>query len=144
MKELDPQAIIMTLAGINIDGVDSDTFVEYEYNEDAYKTHVGAKGEVTRVKVANESGLVTFTLGQASSCNDRLSALAITDRRNGTGIGALIITDLKGTTLIKAQNAWIQKAAKGEHGSEHKPRSWVVFCEKMQVFIGGSTVPNAL
>jgi hypothetical protein len=141
-KELDPTAIIMTLAGINIDGLGEDQFVSWAFNSNSYETHVSAKGEVTRVKIGDESGRVTFTLGQSSSCNDRLSALAIADRRTGGGQGALLITDLKGTTLIKG-NAWIEKIADGGAGKSQQDRSWVVFVEKMFVFLGGSTFPTA-
>ena len=144
MKEIDPGSIIMTFAGVNISGVADGTFVEIEYAEDAYTEHVGAKGEVTRVKNANEMGTVTFTLGQATNVNDLLSAIAIADRRSGSGVGALLITDLKGTSRYVAKEAWIRKLAKAEHGKEHTNRSWVIVCEKLQAFVGGSIVPNAL
>ena len=143
-KEIDPNAIVMTFKGIPITGVADGTFVEVEYDEDAYTHHVGAQGTVTRVKNANEMGTVTFTLGQATLTNDRLSAVAIADRVNGDGVGALLIKDLKGTTLYMSQNAWIRKIAKGEHGKEHLNRSWVITCEKLKVMVGGSTTPNAL
>jgi hypothetical protein len=144
MKEIDPNSIIMTFKGVDITGVADGTFVEVEYDEDAYTHHVGAKGEVTRVKNANEMGTVTFNLGQGSTCNDKLSAIAIADRKSGAGIGKLLITDLKGTTKYRADKAWIRKMPKGEHGKEHTNRGWVVTCEKLIVVIGGSLVPDAL
>lgn len=143
MKEIDPNSIVMAFKGINITGVSDGTFVEVEHNEDAYTTHVGAKGEVTRVKNSNETGLVTFTLGQASIANDQLSALAVRDRNNGNGYGALLIKDLKGTTMYRAAVAWIKKMPKGEHGKEHTSRSWVIECEKLTMFVGGSVTGNA-
>lgn len=144
MKEIDPNSIIMTFKGVDITGVADGTFVEVEYDEDAYTHHVGAKGEVTRVKNCNEMGTVTFTLGQGSSCNDKLSAIAIADRKSGSGVGKLLITDLKGTTKYRADKAWIRKMAKGEHGKEHANRSWVITAEKLEVTIGGSTTPDSL
>ncbi len=144
MKEIDPTSIVMVLAGIPITGVADGTFVEVEHDEDAYTHHVGGQGTVTRVKNANQMGTVTFTLGQATITNDLLSALAIRDRNNGTGVGALTIKDLKGTTMYRSQNAWLRKLAKGEHGKEHTNRAWVVTCERLEAFVGGSTTPNSL
>jgi hypothetical protein len=144
MKEIDPNSIIMTFKGIDITGVADGTFVEVEYDEDAYTHHVGAKGEVTRVKNSNEMGTITFTLGQGSSTNDKLSAVAIGDRKSGTGVGKVKISDLKGTTLYRGDKAWIRKMAKGEHGKEHTNRSWVITVEKLVVNIGGSTTPDSL
>lgn len=143
MKEIDPKSIVMTWNKIDITGIANGTFLEVEYAEDAFTDEVGADGEVTRIKNADERGSVTFHLGQASETNDLLSAMAIRDRKNSTGYGALLIKDLKGTTLYAADEAWIQKIAKGEHAKGHTNRSWIIRCAKLRVFVGGSTFPNS-
>lgn len=143
MKEIDPKSIIMTWNRIDITGIAGDTFLEVEYDENSFEDEVGADGEVTRIKNADERGSVTFHLGQASETNDRLTAMAIRDRKTSNGYGALMIKDLKGTTLYAADESWIQKIAKGEHAKGHTNRSWVIRCAKLRVFIGGSTFPNA-
>lgn len=143
MKEIDPKSIIMTWNKIDITGIAADTFLEVEYDEDSFTDECGADGEVTRIKNADERGTVTFTLGQATETNDLLSAMAIRDRKSSNGYGALLIKDLKGTTLYAADEAWIRKFAKGEHGKGHSNRSWIIRAAKLKVFIGGSTFPNS-
>lgn len=144
MKEIDPKSIVMTWNKIDVTGIAGDTFLEVDYNEDSFTDEVGADGEVTRIKNADERGSVTFTLGQASSTNDLFSAMAIRDRKSSNGYGAMFIKDLKGTTLYKADEAWLTRIAKGTHAKGHQDRTWVLRCAKLQVFIGGSVFPTSI
>lgn len=144
MKEIDPKSILITWNKIDVSGFASDTFCEVEYDEDTFTDEVGADGEVVRIKNADERGSVTLTLSQASETNDLFSAMVIKDRKNSTGVGALMIKDLKGTSLYAADQAWIQKPAKAEHAKGHTNRVWIIRCAKLRVFIGGSTFPSRI
>ncbi len=138
MATLDPGSIVMTFKGVNITGVMDGTFCEVERAEDAVTMHVGAQGEVTRVMSRNKTGSVTFNIVQSSVTNQLLSAIAAADEKDRSGVGPLLITDLNGTTVYKATEAWIRKLPKGEHAKDATGRSWVIDCAKLLMNVGGS------
>jgi hypothetical protein len=96
MRTVDPGKILMTFKGVNIVGIADGTFVEVERAEDGWTMYKGSDGEITRVRNRDRSGAVTFTLSQASITNTFLSAIAIADEKDGTGVGSLLIKDLNG------------------------------------------------
>lgn len=139
-KNLDPGQVVATFKGVNIVGFNDGSFIEVERSEDAFSMHVGATGDVTRVRNRNRTGAVTFTLIQASPTNDLLSAIALDDELNGTGYGPLIIKDLLGGTMYRATEAWIRKYPKGDHAKDATSRQWVIDCSELKMNIGGSVV----
>lgn len=138
MATIDPGEVISTFKGVDLDGVADGTYIEAERAEDGWSMHAGAQGTITRIRNRNTSGAVTVTLGQATITNARLMAIALADEATGSGIGSLLITDLNGTTRVRATKAWIRKIPKMERAKEHANVVWVFDCEKLEIFVGGS------
>jgi hypothetical protein len=112
------------------------TFIEIEFAEDAVTTHVGSQGDVSVVLNANRMATVTMTIIQGSPTNDQLSKQVPDARRNFLPTGAFSITDLNGTTLVQAKNAFIRKTAKIEFGKSITGRQWVFVLPEAEIFVG--------
>lgn len=136
-KTYDPNKIVISFAGIPVQGFADGTFVTVARNEQAFTVQVGSGGEDVRSKTNNKSGTATFTLIQSSVTNDLLSALAKVDELTNAGQGPLLIKDLSGTSLYAAEKAWIQKVSDSEYGREAGSREWVIETGNLEVFVGG-------
>lgn len=140
MRNYDPKRIVVTFAGILVQGYAEGTFVNAERNEDQFELSVGGDGRGTRVRNNNRSGLVTLTLQQTSPTNDLLSFRAQLDELNGLGHGSFMLKDLNGTTLCKAEAAWIRKYPNSEYSDTDAGREWTIECEILEMFPGGALV----
>lgn len=141
LNEYDPTRVVFAWGEITITtGWAPDSFIEIEHDEDAFTKQVGAGGEVTRTRNANEAGSVTVRLLQGSVFNSLLSAAAKLDRRVGGGIKPLMIKDLLGNTLVLAEHAWIRKIAPSPFAKEAGEREWVFDCADLDPFVGGSAL----
>lgn len=105
--------------------------------EDAFTTHVGADGTVTRALNSNRLGTVEITYGQNSPVHDVLSAQAQLDEKAGTAIYPMEIVDANGRSIAKAPGAWIKKRADAEYQKEATTRMWTFECDQLEHFVGG-------
>lgn len=138
VKVYDPAQVHVIFNGILIEGIAKDTFVLAERTNDMFSVMVGADGEGARAKTNDTSGTVTVTLMQSSISNDALSAIAAVDELTGDGVGALLVKDGLGRTILAAESAWIKKIASVEYGSEITNREWVFETDDLQMFVGGN------
>ncbi len=134
----DPGQVKASFAGIPLTGFASDTFIDAERTADAFSMKPGATGDIVRVRNRDRSGMVTFTLMAESPSNDLLSALARADELFGTGVGALHVEDLNGTTVIAASQAWIRKLPNPAMATDASERAWVIDCAALEILVGGS------
>lgn len=139
-RNYDPGRISMVWNGIPFLGLGPDTFVKCVRNEDAFNQVIGAQGDVVDVRNRNRTGLVTFTVLDASPTNDLLTLAALSDENTGLSVGALMIKDLNGTTLIKCANARIKKFPDVEFGADGGTNDWVLQCAELEFFVGGSAI----
>ena len=139
-KNYDPGRISMTWNGVPVIGLGPSTFVKCVRNEDAFKQVVGAQGDVVDVRNRNRSGVVTFTVLDASPTNDFLTVLALSDELTGLAVGALMIKDLNGTTLVKCANARIKKFPDVEFAADGGTNDWAIQCAEIGFFVGGSAI----
>ncbi len=139
-KNYDPQQVVISFAGIPIQGYAPGTFVNAERAEDAFTLVPGSTGDVTRVRNRKINGMVTVTLLAESTTNDSLSAKAEQDRLFGTGYGPLMIKNLNGTTLVLAEIAWVKKPANVEYADAATNREWVFDCAELLMNVGGALV----
>ncbi len=128
-----------SFGSVRLGGFVADTFIEIEFEADAFSKQVGADGEVTRVKSLNESGTITVTLMQTSQSNDLLSAIFKRDKQNYGGVNAFKLQDTLGTTVFTAAKCWIKKLPNLELGAEASSRVWVLEFEKGDLKVGGAT-----
>lgn len=139
MRTYSPADVIVNIGGIRLSNFADGSFVTAERNGQAFTISPGADGKIARVRNADRSGKVTVRLHQTSPSNDLLSALAAIDEQSGEGVGELLIKDMNGTTLIQAQNAWIQKLPSVEFGKDASDREWVFDCDELDMAVGGAT-----
>ena len=139
IKTYDPSQVVCTFLGSPITGYADGTFVKVDRAEDGFALKVGAAGEAARSRNKNKSGTISFTLMQTSPMNDILSAAADADELLGTGVGAAMVKDINGTTLVLAATAWIKKRPSVEFGKEVGDREWVLESDNLAQFtVGGS------
>lgn len=138
MRELDPNAIMMILGGIPIQGVSDGTFVKVSMTERAFSLHKGEQDDGTRIRNRKSHGSIEFTLGAQSPTNARLAALHASDLLRGDGVVPFLIRDLKGTSLFSGDEAFIEGMPDWERSGQHTPVTWVVLVNKLKGFVGGS------
>lgn len=120
--------VVLTFAGVRIQGLADGTFVRITPAAAGFGTKVGSDGLVSRWRSNNPLHAVEITLEQTSSSNDVLSALHNADLAapNGAGVGTLSIEDLEGRFKAFAEFAWIEKRPDSEFGRETGTRAWTL------------------
>lgn len=73
--QYDPRLVAVIVNGRQIVGFAEGTFIEGERNTERYSADVGAKGEVTFVRSADDTGTITITLKHNSPSNPYLYEL---------------------------------------------------------------------
>jgi hypothetical protein len=137
-RTYDPEQVTVTWGPFEIEGFMDGSPIEAERAEDGVTTHVGLKGNVTRIKNKNKMGDVTITLTQVSSSNDDLSTAATLDEDTNPGVvHPLTVKDHNGTTNVFAAEAWVKKIPKLERGKDLAGVGWVFSCAKLKPFVGG-------
>lgn len=135
-----PDRVIVTFAGIIINGFANDTFVEVERDEDGFMKYTGSLADVARTKNLNHGGKVTVTLMSVASVNDLLCNMAFEDEVAGVSYGELLIKDTSGNMFCHAEIAWIQKWPKVDRAKESGTVQWVFDCADIDVFAGGNVL----
>jgi hypothetical protein len=134
----DPKKNIAVLAGITLNlGIAPDTFLEFEFDEDAFTKQVGAGGEVTRVVSRNKGASCKVTLMASSQVNDALSALYNSDRLLGNGIGEFMLKEVNGTTLIHAAEAWVKRLPNVDRAKDAGTVQWEIDIASAEGIVGG-------
>lgn len=137
----DPQEVIVSVGGADIEGYFTGAFVQITYDNDAFNSVVGASGDVTRSKTDSLMATITLTLMQTSPSNDLLSTILNADLkgRNGAGVFALVIRDsASGRTVYTAANAWISKGPDASFDQQDSGRAWTLKAARLESFVGGA------
>lgn len=134
LKEINPDQVNMSFAGVLIDGFADGEFVRIEPNANLYETVVGTSGEVARSRNLDRSHLVTFVLLQTSDSNTGLSEVANRDASgpNGGGVGVLNIKDLNGQSLWVAEQAWVERWPDVSMDRQATSREWAIRCADLK------------
>lgn len=134
----DPAQVLVSFHGYQLSGFADGTFIQASRTTDSFSKVVGADGEVARVKSADDSGQIKFTVLQTSAANDVLSSELAKDELNGTNIGAVFVKDLRGNTLISGDEAWLVKPADVSLGKDLAEREWTIDVAHMAVTVGSN------
>lgn len=137
METFDPKLVVVSFLAQPITGFAEDTFIEAEFNEDAFTLTMGADGTAARSMNANQSGIITITLLHTSPSNRILDAAANLDRLSRTGLGTFLAKSLTGVEQINANNCWVKKKPKIEFGKTVKERVWVLETDSLKLNLGG-------
>ena len=99
-------------------------------------------GQLMRFFTGDNLATVELTFKGSSKHNQELSAIHALDAAatNGAGVGALLIKDNNGATLIASDKAWIAKAPDVEFGQTRGDQTWLLQCElpAPQAIVGGN------
>jgi hypothetical protein len=136
-KTYDPSKINITFLGVIITDFADGDFVSVTFPE-RFTPVEGADGSENRINTGKKGCDVTITIQRASSTNDLLSALHITDAATNTGKGSLSIKDLNGTSLLFSAQAYIKKFADSADGNSMGTRAWEIRAPFATVNIGGN------
>lgn len=138
VKSYDPKKVSLVIGPHAASGYMKGTFIELEFDSDAFTKVVGSDGEVARSKSNDYAGALKLTLMQTSDTNDYLSSLAILDRASGTGVVPVLLRDALGRTLASSTAGWVKKIPKIGFGQEIEAREWVLDLAQLDVFVGGN------
>jgi hypothetical protein len=137
----DPKRTAVSLAGVTLEGFASGSFITIEKDADDYVDKVGADGEVTRVRNADQRCTVKLKLAQGSKSNTLLSQMRRADLNdpNGAGVGVFRCTDgSSGVELAHGDKAWIMKVTPIERGAEAVETEWTIRIAKGDLDPSGS------
>ena len=125
-------------AGITVTGFAPDTGIQVERNAPVFTMKKGVDGTTTREATNDDSAKITFTLAGKSPTNPKFSALVELDKSKpgGAGIGELFIRDRSGTTVHRAEEAWISTPPNEEIGSSLGNHVWVIETGNLKSFFG--------
>lgn len=137
MKNIDPKKVVVTFGEQNIGGWADGEFISVAFSE-AFSKVVGADGEATRVMSNDDSAEVTITLMQSSKSNDYLTQKYLIDRASGVAVLPFTVTNLLGTEIIAAAEAWVAKLPDVKYSKGAETRAWTLHLAKAIVHIGGA------
>lgn len=141
MKTYDPKKFPITFAGIACNkGVADGTFLVVSSVKPGFSSKASVDGEVTRTRSHDRRAVARLTLMQSSEINERLSKLYNADRDavNGQGVGAFMVMDLNGTTLLECEKAYIADDPDLNLGAEAETREWVIELSTLSGIHGGA------
>jgi hypothetical protein len=141
VKTFDPKKIDVVFGGQRINkGLVDGTWLTYESAAPGFSKKIGVDGEGTRARLHDRSGTVRLTLMASSEINDILSRRYAADRdgnANGQGVGAFLIQDRNGTTLLQASQAYIADDPDISFSGEVEGREWTLELIDVTVHHGG-------
>lgn len=136
----DPAQVIVTVAGVILQGFSDGDAITATRDEDLATKRVGIDGKVGRARNANKSGTFEFRLLQTSKANAELSALIAADNLLADGLGTfpVSIADGSGASLCFASQAWAKTLPAFTGGKEVGERVWVFDAADLTIIHGGN------
>jgi hypothetical protein len=136
------KAVVLVICAIPIKDGLADEFVTVDADQESYQTEVSTDGAAMRYPTGNTLYTVTVRLKGFSQENIKLSALHAldTNSENGAGIGAFLLKDNNGTTLMGSDKCWIQKPPAKGFGKTLADCEWQikVVATPAQMLVGGN------
>ena len=126
MANFDLNAVELVISGIPI----KDGLVSFEIapEGDAYADDVGVDGRVCRYATGETRATANIVLKGFSEHHAQLSALHGADRsaHNGLGIGAFLLKDGNGATVVDASQAWIMAVPTFQMSAKREDITWKI------------------
>jgi len=138
IKTYAPDKVTIVYGGAILTGYAEDSFIKIETNTEAFVTHVGGDGEVSRTRNVDKTGKITVKLKASSDSNDVLTSFYVADITSLQGYLPVIAKDTNGRTLAAGSSAWISKLPESEFGKEIGEREWVIDVADLDYFVGGN------
>lgn len=124
----DPKSVIIQINGEEVYGFADGDMVTVDKNEEYFANMVGSKGEVTRAKNANDTGLITFRLQHTSPFIQTLMNYAIADEfLSIPPIINITIKDPSSYDNVVAAQCWLQDDGTKSWSNETGVREFTFF-----------------
>lgn len=125
MRTYDPMEVQVNIGTLTLTGFADGTFVKVNRSKaERYTKHVGAKGEVSRARVVDNSGTIEVTLKHTSPSNSQLYTL----ENNPATFPVSIIENGEQKFIATATEAWIEKTPSPEFGADEGKATWTFGC----------------
>ena len=125
MKTYDPTEVQVNIGPLTLTGFAEGTFVKIARStSERYKKKVGARGEVSRTRVTDNTGTIEITLKHTSPNNARLYTLD----KNPATFPVTVIENGETKFVASATEAWIEKTPDPEFGEDEASVTWVFGC----------------
>lgn len=131
-----PPGVIDILDGV----VNAGDFVVIETDEDTWTREMDLSGNGTRVRHYNQGGRIRVTLSASSPTNLSLTKAAQADRITENVVGALVLRDLNGNTVVEGDSAFLTDIPDFSFGSERGSRTWTWECAAIRTVLGGHSL----
>ena len=128
-----PPGVIDILDGV----VGTGDFAVIETDADAWSREADRAGNATRVRNYNGGGRIRVTFSASSPTNTKLSSMAAADAISENVVGALVLRDLNGNTVVECDGAFLADVPDFSFGSERGTRTWVWECASIRTVLGG-------
>lgn len=121
----DPSKVIIVCGVAPLGGFAEDSFATLEFEDDLFKTHKGADGEIGRSKMVAQMATLTVTLAMTSPFNALLNGFYALDKLANGGKFPVLITDELGTA-VACPAAWISHVPNVEYSTEISEWEWKI------------------
>ncbi|ODN41243.1 phage structural protein [Piscirickettsia litoralis] len=128
--------VIVIIGGISVSGFADGSAVKIKRNTPTFKSKVGMKGDVTRVKSSDRTGLLTLTLKQSSNINQAFSALALADEATGDGVFPILVKSPNNFTIAVAEHAYIQEWPEIDFSDDESNIEWQIAVADLTLNVG--------
>lgn len=127
-KKYDAKQVTVTFGPVLlVSGHADGEFCRVEQESDDFEDVAGSAGEVAMSPTNDKRATVTVTLMQTAAENLLLSALRAKQLAGG-GSEPLFIRDRNGTTVYKAEQAWIMRPPDASFDRTATSREWTFRC----------------
>ncbi len=138
VRTYDPKKVNVIFGGKEITGFAEDSMISIKPMGEGITSICGADGEVSRSMDPDTRGEVTISLLGSSQSNNTLSDLHASDRATGSGMQALQIKDLMGTTVFSAPQAWVRNYPEKGFSKQLPEVEWVIETGPASWYVGGN------
>jgi hypothetical protein len=128
-----PQNVDCVFANHPISGFADGTMINVVRTSERVVTKAGVKGDVAVAFIHDKRAVVTVSLLATSASNDVLSRAA-----EGKVIGAFLLKDHAGTTLVKSPYAVVKKDPDLGFSQEVPNRDWEIELLDATIFVGST------
>lgn len=122
----DSEAVDLMVAAISVDDGRAENFVKVTLDDPHFGTEQGADGHVVRFNKHSRIYTVEITLKNSSSVHAKFAALLAIDvaSTGGAGVGAFLLKDRNGSTLLLGSQCWLEKPPDREFGVAVGDSTW--------------------
>lgn len=133
MFEYSPKDIVFSWGSLIISNFHDGTMITAVRRANSSELHVGGHGDATVTLNPDQSGTVTANVLQGSLTNQSLMTIMATqERTRKLQKFPLALTDLLGSVIVSAPNAWLEKPADVQFDMGGPvARGWIWGCDRL-------------